>query len=265
MNRIDRKFAELRKASRKGFVLYLTAGDPTMSDSFKIISQVEKAGVDILELGVPFSDPLADGPTIQRASSRSLKHRTSMKDVLNLVKRLRKGGIEVPLVIFTYYNPVLKYGLKRFISDCSDNGVDGALILDLPHDEAGEYVLSASEKDIKTIFLITPTTPERRIRDIVKVSSGFIYCVSRTGVTGARKDLSGEAPSIVKKIKRHTKLPVAVGFGISTAKQVKKVSGYCDAVVVGSAAVKKIEENINSKDIGKSVGRYVAALTKGLT
>ncbi|MCK9556009.1 tryptophan synthase subunit alpha [bacterium] len=264
MNRIDKKFAELRKTSGKGFILYLTAGDPDMSDSFKIISQVEKAGVDILELGIPFSDPLADGPTIQRASSRSLKRHTSVRDVLNLVKRIRKGKIDIPLVLFTYYNPVLNYGLKRFIFDCGKNGVDGVLILDLPHEEAEEYVLLASKNNIKTIFLITPTTPENRIRDIVRVSSGFIYCVSRTGVTGARKDLSGDAPSMVKKIKKHTKLPVAVGFGISTPGQVKEVSGYCDAVVVGSAAVKKIEDNINSANIGKVMKKYIASLTKGL-
>ncbi|MDD5645519.1 MAG: tryptophan synthase subunit alpha [bacterium] len=264
MNRLDKKFSELRMISRKGFVLYLTAGDPSMPDCFRIVSRLEKAGVDILELGIPFSDPLADGPTIQKASSRSLKQHTSVQDVFNLVKKLRNEKIEIPVVIFTYYNPVLKYGPDRFVSDCADRGVDGVLILDLPPEEAGDYVVMASGKNIKTIFLITPTTPEKRVKDIVKISTGFVYCVSRTGVTGARKNLSGEAPAIVKKIRKYTDLPVAVGFGISTPEHVRKAAGYCDAVVVGSAAVKKIEDNIGKKDIDGIMARYISSLTREL-
>lgn len=265
MNRIDRKYQELKSSGKKGFVLYLTAGDPDLKRSENIVSHLERRGVDILELGIPFSDPLADGPTIQKATSRSLSSGTSIKDVFNMVERLRKNKkVELPIVLFTYYNPVMKFGLKRFISKCVQVGVDGILILDLPPEEAEEYKTLALIKGIKTIFLVTPTSLSERIKQISKASTGFVYCVSRTGVTGAKKHLSPEAPVLVKRIKRYSKLPVAVGFGISTPEQVKRVSKYADLVVVGSAAVKKIEENLCRKDMETRVLRFVSKLSSVL-
>lgn len=265
MNRIDKKFQELKEAGRKAFILYLTAGDPDFKRSVNIISHLENKGVDILELGVPFSDPLADGPTIQKASSRSLKQNTLMKSVFNMVEILRKHkNFKLPIVLFTYYNPVMKFGLKKFILRCSQFDVDGILMLDLPPEEAGKYKNLAAKKDIKTIFLVTPTSPADRIKKIAEASTGFIYCVSRTGVTGARDNLNTETPKLVKQIKRYSALPVAVGFGISTPRQVREVAAYADAAVVGSAAVKKIEENLYKRNLEKKVVLFISELAAGL-
>lgn len=265
MNRIDKKFQELKAARRKAFILYLTAGDPDFKRSVNIISHMENKGVDILELGVPFSDPLADGPTIQKASSRSLKQNALMKSVFNMVEILRKRkNFKLPIVLFTYYNPVMNFGLKKFILRCSQLGVDGILILDLPPEEAEEYKNLAAKKDIKTVFLVSPTSPAGRIKKIAEASTGFIYCVSRTGVTGARKKLNTETPKLVKQIKRYSTLPVAVGFGISTPRQIREVAAYADAAVVGSAAVKKIEENLRKRNLEEKVVRFVSKLAAGL-
>lgn len=265
MNRIDKKFQELKTAGRKAFILYLTVGDPDFKRSVNIISHLENKGVDILELGIPFSDPLADGPTIQKASSRSLKQNTLMKSVFNMIEILRKRKkFKLPIVLFTYYNPVMKFGLKKFILRCSQFGVDGILMLDLPPEEAKKYKNLAVKKDIKTIFLVTPTSSADRIKKIVEASTGFVYCVSRTGVTGARESLNTETPKLVKQIKRYSTLPVAVGFGISTPRQVGEVAAYADAVVVGSAAVKKIEENLYKRNLEKKVVLFISKLAAGL-
>ncbi|MFA6355959.1 MAG: tryptophan synthase subunit alpha [Candidatus Omnitrophota bacterium] len=261
MNRIDKKFAELKKLGRKALVAFITAGDYGLQNTKKLVLEFEARGADIIELGIPFSDPVADGPTIQISSERALKKGTRLKDVISAVGELRKKT-EMPIVLMGYYNPILKYGINKFISDCAKNGVDGAIIPDLPPEESGELVSAARKKGFATIFLLSPTSTAARIKLISKYSRGFIYYVSLTGITGARSSLPGGLASRVRLIKRHSKLPVCVGFGVSNPAQVRQICRAADGAIVGSAIVKEMEKNYAKKRFIGNVGDYVQKLAE---
>ncbi len=261
MNRIDKKFKELKKKKQKALIAFLTAGDFGLSTTKKLVLEFDRRGVDIIELGVPFSDPVADGPTIQASSERALKRGTKLKDIIKLVKDLRRSTC-IPVILMGYYNPVLKYGLKKFVSDCAGNGVDGVIIPDLPPDEAEDLVAEAKKRDFATIFLLSPTSTPDRIRLVSKKSKGFIYYVSLTGITGARANLPKELASRVRLIKRYSDKPVCVGFGVSRPGQVREIAKMAEGVIVGSAIVKEIEKNSKRKDFIKLVGDYVQKLAE---
>jgi tryptophan synthase alpha chain len=241
MNRIDRRFQALAEKGRKAFIPYITAGDPTLAHTARIVLELEKAGADIIEFGVPFSDPLADGVVNQEAAQRALKHNVSLHDVVALVKRLRERT-EIPIVLFTYVNPVLAYGFEAFARDAADAGVDGVLCVDLPPEEAEDYKQLLDARGIATIFLLAPTSTPERIALITRYSTGFVYYVSRTGVTGERTSIEDSVEGMVERIKDCTKTPVAVGFGISTPAQAADVARYADGVIVGSAVVRIVGE-----------------------
>jgi len=228
---------------KPALVVYVTCGDPNLATTRDVILAAVEAGASIIELGVPFSDPLADGPVIQRASERALKHATSLENVLTLAAEIREHSQSVGLVVFSYLNPIVQMGLAKFCQIARLAGVDGTLVTDLPMEESDEYMREARKNDLATIFLAAPTSPDERLKEIAKRSSGFIYAISRTGVTGARAEMSGDAQTLVKRIRRFSKLPVAVGFGISTAEQFAAVGKYAEAAVVGSAIVHVIEQN----------------------
>lgn len=225
---------------RPGLVVYVTCGDPDISTTKDVVLAAARAGADVIELGVPFSDPVADGPVIQAASQRALEGGTRLDDVLRLAREVREQS-DVGMIVFSYLNPIMRFGMARFCAAAADAGVDGALVTDLPIEEAGEYVDQMRTRNLATVFLAAPTSPDERLKRIAEMSSGFVYAVSRTGVTGARNDISGDARELVGRIRRYTELPVAVGFGVSTAEQFATVGDFADAVVVGSAIVKTIE------------------------
>jgi tryptophan synthase alpha chain len=256
MNRIDKKFRDLKRTGRKAFIAYITAGDPTIAMTEKIALALEAAGVDIIELGIPFSDPIADGPTIQAASQRALTKGASLKKIFAMVGGLRKKT-QLPIVFMTYYNPIFRFGPERFFKTCREAGVDGVIIPDLPIEEAGDAVKAGKKNGVSVIFLTAPTSPMARIKDIAKRSEGFIYYVSLTGVTGARKRLPPEVLSNVRAIKAITGKPVAVGFGISDAKQARAIAKAADGVIVGSAIVSIIGED---RDIIAKVSRLARSL-----
>jgi tryptophan synthase alpha chain len=239
--RIGARFEALRKEGRKGFVGFVTAGDPSLERTVEIALEMDKAGVDVLELGVPFSDPLADGPVIQRSSQRALERGVSFKDVLGAVGRIRSRS-EIPIVLFGYYNPFLRHGAERAIADARDAGVDGSLVTDLPPEEAAEWLAVARARDLDTVFLAAPTSPPERLRGVAEASRGFVYAVSRTGVTGERDAISEDAAPLVRRLKECTELPVALGFGIARPEQVAAAAQVADAVVVGTALVRFLEE-----------------------
>ena len=245
MNRIDKKFKELKGRGKKAFIAYITAGDPDLKMTVSIVLALERAGVDIVELGIPFSDPVADGPTIQAASQRALERGTSLEKIFSMAQKLRQKT-QIPVVFMTYYNPVFQFGLERFFKACRDIGVDGVIVPDLPLEEAGDAVKLGKKNHVAVIFLAAPTSTGPRIRAIAVKSKGFIYYVSLTGVTGARKKLSNEIFSNVRAIKSLTDKPIAVGFGISDAKQARSIAGVADGVIVGSAIVKIIGEKKNA-------------------
>jgi tryptophan synthase alpha chain len=229
--------------SQPGLVIYLTVGDPDLATTRQIALAAIDAGTDVLELGVPFSDPVADGPVIQRASERALAQGIRLTDVLGLAAELRQLRPAVGLVIFSYLNPILRLGLERFCRQAQQAGVDGVLITDLPVEEAGEYLELARRSGLKPIFLAAPTSTEARLKSIAQVSEGFVYAISRTGITGKRQDLAADARQLVDRLRRHTRLPIAVGFGISRAEHVAAVGEFADAAVIGSAIVSLIEES----------------------
>lgn len=239
MNRIVERFEQLRSRGQKGFVVYIGAGDPSLEATRKLALAFDRAGVDILELGVPFSDPLADGLVNQLAAQRGLESGTTPPAVLETVAAIRRES-QIPIVLYIYYNLVHRCGLQKFIRDAASAGVDGLLALDLPPEEAGEYDKLMREAGLCAIYLVAPTTPEERAAQIVKRGSGFIYYVSREGVTGMQAKMSDTIAAMVKLIRSHTKLPVAVGFGISNPEQARMVAANADAVVVGSAIVNQI-------------------------
>ena len=225
---------------RPALIAYLTCGDPDLQTTLRVAMAALDAGADILELGVPFSDPVADGPVIQRATQRAL--RTTVPDVLQLARQIRKHAPEAGLIVFSYLNPILRFGLERFADEARQARLDGALITDLTVEEAGDYVRVMRERGLATIFLVAPTSTDERLKRIAAASSGFIYAVSRTGVTGERDQLPTDARQLCRRLRRFTKLPIAVGFGISTAVQVAQVAGFADGAVVGSAIVRAIEQ-----------------------
>jgi tryptophan synthase alpha chain len=229
--------------SKPTLVAYVTCGDPDLATTREIALAAIEAGAGIIELGVPFSDPLADGPVIQRASERALKHGTSLEQVLRLAAEIREHSQSVGLIVFSYLNPILQMGMSKFCKVSRHAGLDGVLITDLPVEESAEYLREARKNDLVTIFLAAPTSTDERLKQIAAVSTGFVYAVSRTGVTGARQQMPEDANGLVKRLRRFTKLPVAVGFGISTAEQFASVGKFAEAAVVGSAIVQMIERN----------------------
>ncbi|RKY43142.1 MAG: tryptophan synthase subunit alpha [Candidatus Makaraimicrobium thalassicum] len=246
MNRIDETFKKLRADNKKAFIPYVAAGDPDIKTTKKIVSVLAAAGADIVELGIPFSDPLADGPTIQKAIQRSLSAGCSVRKVLDMVKELR-GKVGIPLVFMTYYNIIFNYGAGRFIKDAKACGADGVIVPDLPMEESGGLADIADKEDFYVIMLAAPTTPPARFRKIADRSRGFIYYVSLTGVTGARKALSAKLNSEVKELKKMTAKPVCVGFGISNPAQASGIASASDGVIVGSAIIKVIEKNLDDR------------------
>lgn len=264
MNRIDRKFQDLKKENKKAFIAYITAGDPSLDAAKRIVLTLEDAGVDIIELGIPFSDPLADGPVIQAASYRALQNKVTLKKIFTMAGILRKTT-DIPIAFMTYYNPVLRYGVEKFIKSCRHNGVDGVIIPDLPYEEARDMIRCAKREGIATIFLAAPTSTRKRIRNIVKNSTGFIYYVSLTGVTGARRNLPSEVASNVRMIKSITKKPVAVGFGISAPRQARDIVRIADGAIIGSAIVKEIADNAgNNKNMLSKVSSFSKSLAKAI-
>ena len=246
MNRIEKVFKKLKAQNKKAFIPYIMAGDPSLEKTKEIVLMFEECGADIVELGVPFTDPLADGPTIQRAAERALKNGVTLKKVIALVKDLRQKT-KIPLVLMTYYNPVFKYGEERFIADAKDAGVDGVIIPDLPPDEAGEFTRLAKNADVASIFLLAPTSTDERIKKVARASTGFIYYVSITGITGAQLLLDGSIEKSINGIRRITDKPIAVGFGVSTPDEAKAVAGVSDGVVIGSAIVKKAQLSLEKE------------------
>lgn len=259
MTRIEKKFKELKSANKKAFVVFLTCGYPNMYITERLILKLSEVGVDIIELGVPFSDPLADGPTIQEASTTALRNKVNLNDVLGLIKKIRER-ITTPLCIMTYYNPIFCFGEERLIKKAKMSGVDGIIVPDLPPEEAKSLVNLSKKFGLDLIFFLSPTSNQNRIRLVSRVSRGFIYYVSLTGVTGARERLAGDLIKNLKTIKKMTSLPVCVGFGVSKPQQVKQIYRFADGVIVGSAIVKKIKENLGRPDLINRVGRFVESL-----
>jgi len=249
MNRINKKFKDLQIKNKKAFISYITAGDPNIDLTEDIILSLIKSGVDIIEIGIPFSDPLADGPTIQKAIERSLKNGCSVKKVFSLTKNLRKKTKDIPFIFMTYYNIIFSYGIENFVREAKKNGADGIIIPDLPLEEAQEILNITKKEDFPLIMLVAPTTSNIRLKKIISISDGFIYYVSLTGVTGTRTVLPTKIKENINKIKNITKIPLCVGFGISNEDQAKKISNLSDGIIVGSAIIKIIENNLNNKTL----------------
>jgi tryptophan synthase alpha chain len=239
-SRIAGKFREIRRRGGKAFISYIMAGDPNIKRTIELSRILEECGVDIIELGVPFSDPLADGPTIQKAAQRALDEGVTLKKVIALVAELR-GSTQIPIILMTYYNPVFKYGEERFVLDASAAGVDGMIVPDLPPDEADNLIACSRKSGLDTIFLLAPTSTDDRVRKVARTSTGFIYYVPITGITGSTLTLDASVESHIARIRSVTKKPVAVGFGISTPEEAAEISLFADGVIVGSAIVKKAE------------------------
>jgi tryptophan synthase alpha chain len=256
MSRIEGRFTQLRKDGRTGLVTYVTAGDPDVQRSADIIKRLDQAGVDVLEVGVPFSDPLADGPVIQRATERALAAGVTLSQVLGMLKTLRPA-ISAPVVIFSYANPILRMGLDQFVSGAKAAGVDGVLTLDMPPEEGELFRGAFAAAGIDTIFLLSPTTTVERIRRAAALGSGFLYGISRLGVTGVRDSIDASAQELASRVKAETRMPLALGFGISRPEHVRSIGRCADAAVVGSALVNVIAEYGNSPALLDEVERYV--------
>jgi tryptophan synthase alpha chain len=256
MTRIEKKFAELKSEGRKGFIPYVTAGDPTLDATLKLVPALEKAGADIVELGVPFSDPIADGPVIQRATERALHNGVTLRDVLRLAGEIRKTS-DVPLVLFSYFNPLLNYGLEKLAIDAIGAGFDGVLASDLTVEESDQFARVMRSAGLNTVFLVAPTSSPERMKKIAKASNGFLYAVSRTGVTGEQNELEQDLKQFLQALRSHTNSPIAVGFGISRPEHVRAVWQQADAAIVGSSIVKEIELHSGKPDLVESVTRFV--------
>jgi tryptophan synthase alpha chain len=262
--RIGRRFAELRASGELGIVAYVTAGDPSLDATLKFVLALAESGADVIELGVPFSDPLADGPTIQRASERALKSGTTLAAVIDLVRRIRQSS-HVPLVLFSYYNPILQMGLEKFARAASEAGADGVLATDLTPEESSDYRRILAAHHLDTIFLGAPTSTDERLAKIAAVSSGFLYLISRTGVTGAKDALPDDLPSLLRRARAATQLPIAVGFGISLPGHVSVLGGLADAAVVGSALVSEIENAKSVEAASAALAQRVRSLKQAAT
>jgi len=263
MSRIAEKFDYLRSKKEKALIVYLTAGDPSLSLTRELIFALEKAGVDILEIGVPFSDPTADGPVIQEASQRALKSGTTLSGVLKLVEEVRQKSA-IPIVLFGYYNPIFSYGVEKFANAAAIAGVDGILVVDLPPEESGELTRYTDNKGIDFISLVAPTTDNERIKKISAAAHGFLYYISITGITGTAVPKIEDIKKGVAKIRKISKLPIAVGFGISSPAQAKEIAEVADGIVIGSAVVKLINENRNNPNLLKIVAKYTRAIKENL-
>ncbi len=258
-SRIARKFGELAERHELGLVAYVTAGDPSLEATEKIVLAAAAAGADVIELGVPFSDPVADGPTIQRASERALRAGTTLSGVLDLVRRLR-AHTQVPLVLFSYFNPILQMGLEKFASAAASAGADGVLATDLTLEEAADYRATMHAHALDTIFLVAPTSTDARLEQIANASSGFLYVISRAGVTGVQDALPADLPALVRRVRKFTTLPIAVGFGISLPTHVTVLGGIADAAVVGSALVAEIEKSATPDAAAAAVAERIHIL-----
>ena len=261
MSRIADRFAELKTKGEKGLVTFITAGDPDLDTTGELILEMEKAGADIIELGVPFSDPMADGPTIQLSSERALAAGTTLAGILALVKSVRSKSA-IPIVLMGYYNPVFVYGVEQFVADAVAAGVDGVLLVDLPPEESAHFKKLADAGGLDLICLLTPTSDAERIGLVAGNGRGFLYYVSVTGVTGARSAVAADLAQALDRIRQQSSLPVAVGFGVSDAGQVEQIAGFADGVVVGSAIV-KLFERYSGVELKRAVGDFVASLKQG--
>jgi len=261
MSRISEVFAKLKSKGRGGFIPFITAGDPDLLVTQKLLCELAEAEADMIEVGVPFSDPVADGPVIQRASERALKRGTNVKNVLDCIAEVKRQ-IDVPIVLFSYYNPLLQFGPEALATAAQRAGVDAILVTDLIPEEAGTWTTILAANNLDSVFLVAPTTSADRLKLIAQRARGFVYAVSRTGVTGAREDINESAESLVRRIRAVTSLPVAVGFGISTPSQVREVWRYADAAIVGSAIVSEIERLTGDHNLVRKVGRFAHSLTQ---
>ena len=259
MGRIADAFTTLKRDGKKGFIPYITAGDPDLATTEQLLVTLAQHAT-LIELGVPFSDPMADGPVIQRASERALRHNFGLQEILDTAARARRQ-IDTPIILFSYYNPLLQFGLKRLAQAAKDAGVDGVLVTDLTPEESGEFEAELHAHDLDMIFLIAPTSTDERLKMVAEHASGFIYAVSRAGVTGAREEVSAEAEKLVQRMRQFSSLPIAVGFGISNAAQVADVSRYADAVVVGSAIVAEMERCAGNPELVKRISEFLTGLT----
>lgn len=259
MNRITQTFNDLKRRRERALITYITAGDPDLKTTTRLLRCLVDSGADMIELGVPFSDPMADGPTIQAASQRALQHPFSLRRVLDLVQGLRRYS-EIPVILFGYYNPFLQYGLERMCHDAHAAGVDGLLVVDLPPEEAGELHRASRRYDLDMIFLLAPTSTDERIRYVTSMASGFIYYVSVTGVTGTRDTLARAMDAAVARIRKYTHLPVGIGFGISRPDHVRTIATYADAVIVGSALIKTMEPLLEKPNMLRRVEKFVRLL-----
>ena len=259
LSRIKQTFEQLKSEGRQGFVPFITAGDPDLDTTRELILELARAGASIIELGVPFSDPIADGPVIQKASERALRHGLGMAEILDVVRAMRTQT-KVPIVLFSYFNPLLQFGLEKLAREAEYAEIDGILVTDLIPEEAGRFSAMLRAHEIDLIFLAAPTSTDARLRMIAERASGFIYAVSRAGVTGAREKMSAEAEKLVARLRKVSDLPVAVGFGISTPEHVRDVWRYADAAVVGSAIVQMVEEHAGEPDLVGKVGQFAESL-----
>jgi len=260
LGRIEAAFSELNRRGKKGFIPYITAGDPDLETTEQLLVELSQAGATVIELGVPFSDPMADGPVIQRASERALRHGVTLRDILGVVASVRRR-IETPIILFSYFNPLLQFGLKKLAEEAKAVGVDGVLVTDLSPEESGEFERELRANDLDMIFLIAPTSTDERLKLVAEHARGFIYAVSRAGVTGVQTSVSAEAEKLVNRMRRFSPLPIAVGFGISNVKQVKDVQRYADAVVIGSAIVSEIERLQGATSLARRIGDFVKELS----
>jgi len=258
--RIDRCFAALRRRGEVALVPFIMAGDPDLDATRALMQAVADAGADLIELGVPFSDPTADGPIVQRAGVRALARGTSLRQILGLVAELRRGGYEVPIILFGYYNPIFHYGAARLAEDAARAGVDGLLVVDLPPEEADELWRPARAAGLDVIFLLAPTSDDRRVRAVLRKASGFVYFVSMTGITGSKAIDTAEVRRLVEDLRASCVLPIGVGFGITTPAEAAVVASYADAVIVGSALVRMVEGNGAAPDLATKVGGFIRAL-----
>jgi tryptophan synthase alpha chain len=262
MSRIKEAFDNLAREQKKGFIPFITAGDPDLETTKQLMIELANVGATLIELGIPFSDPMADGPVIQRASERALRHEFGLWEILDLVRDVRKQT-KVPIVLFSYFNPLLQFGLEKLVREAEHAEVDGILVTDLTPEEAGRFSAMLRAHEIDLIFLVAPTSTDERLKMIAARASGFIYAVSRAGITGAREAVSAEAEKLVNRVRTVSGLPVAVGFGISKPDQVRDVWRFADAAVVGSAIVKTIEDNAGNPDLVREIGEFAASLMAG--
>jgi tryptophan synthase alpha chain len=262
MGRIEDKFAELKRRGRKALITFITAGDPDLAATVRIVEEMERQGADLIELGIPYSDPIAEGPVIQAANARALRNPIRIRDIMQSVKEMRKT-VTVPLLYLLYCNCILQYGIERFFADCREVGLDGVIVPDLPYEEREELESAADQYGVVMITLVAPTSRDR-VEKLARNAKGFLYCVSSLGVTGVRSSFSTDFEEFFRFIDKATDIPKALGFGISTAEHVRSLKGYCDGLIVGSAMVKRIEASANADEAVTAVGRYTKELREAM-